>query len=187
MKPRTLIAAAVLAAGPLAAQGKGLFDNLVNQPGLGWVLYGSNESAKQVTAPNDVPGAAAVRVTVTAKGANPYDSGAIYASDKPVAQGDTLVMMVYLRAPNVAEGSTIPIPIGIGATDAPYTPVVEQTVQVGPTWKRYFAAGVAPKAFGPGRARIAVQLAGAKQVVELGAAFLMDPGPGFDTAKLPPN
>ena len=60
-------------------------------------------------------------------------------------------------------------------------------MQVGPAWKRYFATGVSPKAFAAGKARIAIQLAGAKQVVEMGPAFLLDLGPGFDTTKLPHN
>jgi hypothetical protein len=178
-----LIAAAALAA--TSAQGKDLFDSMINQPGLGWSLYGPNQSAKQVSAPSDVPGGAAVRVTVTKPGANPYDVGATYPNTKPIAKGDTVVTMVFMRAPDAGDGKTIPIPLGISEANAPYTQIANETVQVGPTWKRYFVAGVAPKTFRAGEARISVQLA--EQVVELGAAFLMDPGPGFDTSTLPRN
>jgi hypothetical protein len=183
LKGIAVIAAALAA--PVAAQG--IFDNIVNKPSIAWQLYGANQSGKEVPASKEVPGGYAVRVAVTAPAPNAYDVGATLASVKPIAKGDKVVTMVFLRAPDVAAGSTIPVPIGISESNPPYTPIANETVQIGPTWKRYFAAGVAPKAFPAGQARIALQLGGAKQVLELGPGFLMDPGAGFDTASVPRN
>ncbi|MGR6330369.1 hypothetical protein ACU5AX_14990 [Sphingomonas sp. XXL09] len=163
-----------------------IFDKAVNQPGIGWTVYGADQTAKQVPA-TDVPGGAAVRVQVKRAGAHPWDAGAQYPTIKPVAAGDTLLAMVYLRAPDAKAGEHVPIPIGAGTADAPYEPIADETVQVGPTWQRFFASGVTAKAFAPGKARIAVQLAGAKQVIEIGPAFLLDLGPNFDRSKLPRN
>ena len=163
-----------------------IFDKAINKPGIGWEIYGANQTAKQVAA-TDVPGGAAVRVQVNRAGTNPWDVGAAYPSVKPVAAGDTLLVMVYLRAPDAKDGDGHPVPIGASEADAPYTPIADQTVTVGPVWKRYFAAGVSPKALAAGKARISIQLAGAKQVVEVGPAFLFDMGPHFDMAKLPHN
>ncbi len=184
--------ALALAAAPVwlvtaqAPQGGNIFDKAINQPGIGWSLYGPDQKAKEVPAA-DVPGGNAVRVAVTRKGANPWDTGATYPTIKPVAAGDTLLAIVYLRAPDAKDGETVPVPIGAGGADAPYTPIAAETVQVGSAWKRYYASGESAAAYAPGKARISIQLAGAKQVLEIGPAFLLDLGPGIDASKLPKN
>ncbi len=181
----TVAAAQTPPAAAPAAQGS-IFDHAVNKPGIGWSIYGANQTAKQVPA-SDVPGGAAVRVQVSRAGAHPWDVGAAYPTVKPIAAGDTMLVMVYLRAPDAKEGDGVSLPIGATEADAPYTPIADDMVKVGPTWKRYFASGVSPKALAAGKARISLQLAGAKQVVEVGPAFLIDMGAGFDRSKLPHN
>lgn len=69
----------------------------------------------------------------------------------------------------------------------PYPQITGETVNVGAGWKRYFVSGVSNQAFAAGKARIGIQLAGAKQVIEVGPAFLLDLGAGFDRSKLPHN
>lgn len=188
---KELFAAIALMAAPAfgqtapAAQSN-ILDKAVNQPGIGWSLYGPNQSAKQVKA-EGIPGSAAVRVAVTRTGEHPWEVGATYPTVKPIAAGDTVLVAVYLRAPDLKPGETASIPLGATEADAPYTPIANETVQPGPEWKLYYASGVSPKAFAPGKARISVQLAGAKQVVELGPGFILDFGPGYDPAKLPKN
>lgn len=183
----TIIAAPIAAAlaQPPAAP-PSIFEKAVNRPGIGWQLYGDNQTAKQVAA-DDVPGKAAVRVQVSKAAAHPWDVGATYPTMKPIAAGDTLLVMVYLRAPNAKDAGETSIPIGASEADAPYTPFADETVRVGPAWKRYFASGIAPKAFAAGKARIALQLGGAKQMIEVGPAFLFDLGAGVNRATLPHN
>ncbi|WP_315763075.1 hypothetical protein [Sphingomonas sp. Y38-1Y] len=163
-----------------------IFDKAINQPGIGWEVYGPNQRAKQVPAA-ELPGGQAVRVQVAKAGANPWDAGASYPAIKPVAAGDTLLVMVFLRAPDAAAGTTVPVPIGAGGAEAPYTPVAAETVQVGSGWKRYYASGVSAQAFAAGKARISLQLAGAKQVIEMGPAFLLNLGQNVNPATLPKN
>lgn len=170
-----LAAAPVCVAAMQAPQTDSIFDKAINQPGIGWSLYGRDQKAKEVPAA-DVPGGNAVRVAVTRKGANRWDSGATYPTIKPVAAGDTLLAIVYLRAPDAKAGETVAVPIGAGGADAPYTPIAAETVQVGSVWKRYYAAGVSGAAYAAGKARISIPLAGAKQVLEIGPAFLLDLG-----------
>ena len=181
-----LIAMPVAAPAQAPAAGGGIFDKAVNKPGIGWTIYGANQTAKQVTAA-DVPGGAAVRVQITRASANPWDTGGSYPSAKPIGAGDTLLVMVYLRAPDAKEADGVSIPIGASESDAPYAPIAAETVKVGPTWKRYFATGATTRALAAGKAQISVQLAGAKQVIEVGPAFLFDLGPGYDRSKLPHN
>ena len=168
------------------AAGGTILDKAVNQPGIGWGVYGATQTSKQVTA-SDVPGGKALRVQVARAGEHPWDDGAGYPTIKPIAAGDTVLVMVYLRAPEAKDGALVSLPSGAGEADAPYTPIADATVQVGPIWKRYFASGVATKAYSAGKARISLQLAGAAQVVDLGPAFLLDLGAHVDPAKLPHN
>ncbi|WP_308815123.1 hypothetical protein [Sphingomonas sp. GV3] len=177
---------AIAQTAPAPSAQPSIFDKAVNQPGIGWALYGPNQSAKQVPA-TDVPGGAAVRVQVTRAGAHPWDTGASYPTVKPIAAGDTVLVMVYLRAPDAKEDAPLTIPLGATGSEAPYPQIATATASVGPGWKRYFASGVASQAFAAGKANISLQLAGAKQVVEVGPAFLLDLGPGVDPAKLPHN
>ena len=170
---------------PAPAQSS-IFDKAINQPGIGWGVYGPNQSAKQVPAA-DVPGGAAVRIQVNRAGANVWDVGATYPTIKPIAAGDTLFVMLFLRAPDAKDGATVPIPVTIGGTDAPYPQIAAETVNVGATWKRYYVTGVSAQAFAAGKARISVPLAGAKQGIEVGPAFLLDLGANFDRSKLPRN
>lgn len=182
-----MVPLSAVAAGQQAAPAPGsIFDKAINQPGIGWSVYGPGQTAKQVPA-TDVPGGAAVRVQVSKAGANVWDVGATYPTIKPIAAGDTLLVMVYLRAPDAKDGATVPIPINVGGADAPYPQITGETVNVGAGWKRYFVSGVSNQAFAAGKARIGIQLAGAKQVIEVGPAFLLDLGAGFDRSKLPHN
>ncbi|WP_241491185.1 hypothetical protein [Sphingomonas sanguinis] len=181
-----LPAGAAVQAAPSAAAQPSIFDKAINTPGIGWTAYGPNQSAKEVPAP-EVPGGNAVQVKIAKAGTNPWDSGVTYPTIKPIASGDTLVTMVYLRAPNAAEGQTVTIPVAMGGSEPPYPSITSEPLQVGSTWKRYFVTGVAGQAFAAGKANISVQLSGAKQVIEVGPAFLLDLGPNFDRSKLPHN
>ena len=118
-----LLAATSGQATPSAAAQPSIFDKAVNEPGIGWKLYGPDQSAKQVPA-TDVPGGNAVQVKVSRAGANPWDSGASYPTIKPIAAGDTMLVMVYLRAPGATDAAPVTIPIGAGGSEPPYTPIV---------------------------------------------------------------
>ncbi|HXH16076.1 MAG TPA: hypothetical protein VNJ10_08065 [Sphingomonas sp.] len=170
---------------PATATGN-LIEKAVNRPGTSWTFYGANYKVKVAKAPG-IPGDQAVRVTMSAKGANPWDAGANSDTVKPVVSGDTMMLAVYLRAPDAAETQTIEIPISVGEADAPYRVVAQATVKVGRDWKLFYASGRAARSYPAGTLRGSVHLAGNKQIVELGPVFLLDMGSGQDPAKLPRN
>lgn len=162
-----------------------ILEKAINQPGTNWQVYGAAQKAKMGKT-DGVPGNQAMRVEVTAKGANPWDGGAISPIQKPIGAGDAVLVAVYLRAPALKEGETTTISF-VGATDgaAPYATIAAAPAAVGRAWKLYYASGKAPRAFAANSARVTVHLAGAKQVVELGPVFVLDFGPDYDVAKLP--
>ncbi len=179
--------AAAPAPAPAPAAGGNVLDRAINLPGTNWSVYGPNQKAK-VIATKGVPGDQAMHVEVTAKGANPWDVGALSPIQKGIAAGDAILVAVYLRAPNLKEGETADISF-LGATEAaePYGNIAPGNVSIGKEWKLYYASGKSPKAYAPNTARVTAHLAGAKQVIELGPVFVLDFGPNYDLAKLPKN
>lgn len=169
-----------------AAQGN-VLDKAVNLPGTNWSIYGAGQKSK-VGKTSGVPGDQAMRVEITAKGANPWDVGALSPIQKAIAADDAILVAVYLRAPQLKDGETTTIAY-LGATEAaePYGNIATASTPITNQWKLYYAAGKAPRAFAPGAARVTVHLASAKQVVELGPVFVLDFGPKQDVAKLPKN
>jgi hypothetical protein len=170
-----------------AAPAPSVLDRAINTPGTNWSVYGATQKSKLGTT-TGVPGNQAMHVDVTAKGANPWDVGALSPIQKAIAAGDTILVAAYLRAPQLKEGETTPIAF-LGATDAaaPYANVVGTDVAIGNQWKLYYASGKASRAFAANTARVSVQLAGARHVVELGPVFVLDFGAGYDPARLPKN
>jgi hypothetical protein len=159
----------------------------VNQPGTNWQVYGPNQKAKAL---NDggVPGGQVIRVTVSAKGANAWDVGSSSPIQKPIAAGDTILVAMYLRAPELKDGETASIPyIGANGVAAPYENLVGNGVTINKDWKLYYASGKAAKAFPGGTMRATAHLAADKQVIDLGPVFVLDFGQNYDPAKLPKN
>ena len=77
----------------------------------------------------------------------------------------------------------------IGVTEAaePYGTIAAAAVQITSQWKLYYALAKTNGALKAQTARVAVHLADAKRVVELGPVFVLDFGPNYDQGMLPKN
>ena len=193
----TMFAFAGLAAAAATAQtappsapsaGSKLADKLINQPATAsWFVFGASQTNEVLPTggPQNYP---ATRVTVTAKGANPWDAGAVSQLSKPTAAGDVLLVAVYLRAPLLKDGETTPITY-IGLSEGPpnYPIVVSASVNITNQWKVYYASGKATKAYAPDAITAGVHLAADKHVVDLGPVRVFDLGPDVDPSRLPKN
>ena len=173
---------------PAPAASDNILDKAVNKPGASWTVYGANQKTKLMNEPNSgVPGDQFVRATVTAKGANAWDVGASSPIQKPIAAGDTILVAIYLRAPELKDGETMPLPyIGANGAAAPYDGLVNANVTISKTWKLYYASGKATKSFGGGTMNATVHLASDKHVIDLGPVFVLDFGQNY-AKKLPDN
>lgn len=159
----------------------------VNKPGTNWSVYGATQTTKALK-DDGVPGGEVLRVTVSAKGGKPWDVGGASPIQKPIAAGDTILVAMYLRAPELKAGETASIPfLGAGGASAPYEPIVSTGVTITKDWKLYYASGKAPKDVSGGTANAAIHLAADKQVIDLGPVFVLDFGQNYDPAKLPKN
>jgi uncharacterized protein YbaA (DUF1428 family) len=193
-----LAAAGTMLAAPLPAQqaaapaaksdpADDIMKKAVNKPGTNWSVYGATQTTKALK-DDGVPGGEVLRVTVSAKGANPWDVGGASPIQKPITAGDTILVAVYLRAPRLKDGETASIPfLGAGGATAPYEPVVSTGVTITKDWKLYYASGRAAKDVPGGTANAAIHLAADKQVIDLGPVFVLDFGQNYDPAKLPKN
>lgn len=197
----TIFACAALFASPASAQtapvaapasapsaaGK-LADKLVNQPLTAtWYVFGTGQTSEAMPngGPQNYP---ATRVTVAAKGANPWDAGAVSQLSKPVAAGDVLLVAVYLRAPMLKDGETTPITyLGVSEGAPNYPIVLSASVNITNQWKVYYASGKTTKAYAPADITVGVHLAADKHVVDLGPVRVFDLGPAIDPARLPRN
>jgi hypothetical protein len=184
-------AAAQTAPAPAAQAGQNtqdrLADKMINALGSDWYVYGAGQTNEKL--PTGGPKAyPAVRVTVAAKSNNPWDVGAVSPLTKPIAAGDVISVVVYLRAPMLKDGETTPIPyIGLGHAAAPYDQIAKASVNVTNQWKVYFASGKAASAFAADAATVGIHLAADKHVIELGPVRVLDFGPDMDVSKLPGN
>ena len=184
------LAAPALGQAPPAEPPRAAFDlksKLLNVPDTNWAVYGSDQTnvRNEKGGPQGYP---SIRVDVTRAGKNSWDVGAVSLVPKPVAAGDVILVAMHLRAPTLADGQTIDLPL-VGATGAaaPYPAVAQAQVRITNQWKLYFAAGTASQAFAANGMQATLHLGGAPHVVELGPVRVYDLGQGFDLKRLPHN
>jgi hypothetical protein len=188
-----ILALAVAAAAPAAAQivdplqSEALIKKAINEPGTAWTFYGPGLTNKVIKDP-EIPGGEAVRVTVSKKGANPWDNGALYQVLKPIRTGDVIFFAVYLRAPELKDGETTLMPtMGVTQQDSPYAPIAVTDVRIGNKWGVYYASAKSVTGYPRGQARVSIQIASEKQVIDLGPVFVLNLGPDYDLSTLPHN
>lgn len=174
------------AAPPAQRQGS-MLDKAVNTVQVsGWNVYGANQTHEIIT--STVQGGHALRVAVTAAGANTWDVGAGSTSTKEVKAGDVLLLAVWMRVEQAPEGRDAGTAIiRLQGNAAPYPDVVSAPVAPTGEWKLYFANAVADRDWAAGTLGATVQLAGARQTIDLGPVFIFDMGPDYDRSTLPGN
>lgn len=172
---------------PEAQDEAAILKQAVNWPGTNWSFYGETLKSKPFR-DGAVPGGEAVRVTVARKGDHPWDAGAISPIQKPVAAGDVLLLAIWARAPELGDEESTPIDgMSIAEVEPPNTAITQAKAAISNQWKMYFASGRAAKDYPPGSMQVAVNLAAAAHVIDLGPVFVLDFGKDHDMSKLPSN
>ena len=162
-----------------------LMKKAINEVGIAYSFYGQNFTQKTMKDP-DIPGGHFVRVDVSQKGSHPWDVGAQYAVTKPIKSGDVVFFALYARAPNLKDGESISISgVGVGQAEAPYASIAMTEIRLTNRWNVYYASAKTTASWARGQARASLQLAGDKQVVDLGPLIVLDLGPDYDVGSLP--
>ena len=126
-----------------------------------------------------VTGGKALRVDIPKKGQNAWDISVNSAVKKPVKAGDTLLLVFDARlvqGENGATTTTLPWN-SVSLTGPPWSGVIGSSADIGPDWKTIEIKGKADKNYAVGQLAAGIQLATAKQTVDLGPLIVLDLGP----------
>ncbi len=138
-----------------------------------WEVFGAGETHKRITACG-VPGDSALEFTIAAKGANPYDIVTTLPLNAAIKTDDILIIGVVARTikADTPDGMGL-IGLRVQQDTAPYPGFGDHTIAFGPAWqlKRFMVKADRDIAMGHGG--LALHLAGAKQVLQIGRAYVI--------------
>lgn len=117
-------------------------------------------------------------------GTNPWDATASTPTGGDIAQGDTIMVMLFARAEQPAEGGTR-LPLRIQLTGAPYTGALDASFNLTTDWHAYCASAVASQDFREEVSALQLHLATGQSVIDLGPVFVFNFGQNYDQANLP--
>jgi hypothetical protein len=137
----------------------------------------SGAKAKLVDDPA-AQGGKALRVTVTKKGQNNWDSVVESPIGKPIVAGDRLILMfdAKLDQDRADAPSSTSLYSAVQMKAAPYTSVISGQATLTPEWKPQKIEGRADKNFAGGELKVSIQLGNAKQTVDFGPIVLLNMG-----------
>jgi hypothetical protein len=147
---------------------------IVNDPGAPQV----NGAKGRLVDDAKVMGGKALRVTVPGKGKNAWDISVASPLKKPVKAGDTLLLVFPARldkGENGATTTTLPWN-AVSMTSPPWSGVVGGPADIGPEWKTVEIKGKADKDYAAGSLSVGIQLATARQTVDLGPIVVINLG-----------
>lgn len=164
MRHIVLAATAVVVLGGTAAAQQRVKEAIISDAAAAaWVFEGAPKT-RAVGAPAGVPGGKAIQVTIAQKGVNPWAVQARLPMKDGLAAGDTATFGFYARA----KGGTATVHVRLQRNVAPYDAALEGPVAIGQDWSFVCLSGPAKLTLGAAELVASVQLAGAKQVIELG-------------------
>ncbi len=187
----TSLAAAVLA-WPAAAPAQDLSPELqaldarlpgtlINDPSrLDWATQGQGFKSKGVTDPAIPGGGAAVQFEIRQADPKPYAIQAFVPLLSKVAKGDTVTIGFYARAlsADTADGKGA-IGVRFQQNSDPWPGFGDATVKLGPQWEWHEVGGVSNIDIARDVAVVALQLAGAKQTIQIGQAIVVKGAPAI--------
>jgi len=146
-----------------------------------WSVIPDRPRPRDVEAPAEI-GGGALRVRGR-HGANPWDVQARSPIGGAISRGDVIMVVLYARAEEPAAGGSF-LPVLVQLAGAPYTSAMNFTASVNGEWIQHCHYGVASADMPGGLSNIAVHLASADQVIDLGPVFVFNFGPGYNQASL---
>jgi hypothetical protein len=120
----------------------------------------------------EVPGGKALRVVVPAASDQPWIAGLDSIITAPVSKGDKLLATVMLRVP--ADAPKGQVRASFQLNEAPYTQLISSNVAVAKSWTAYRLKLTAPQDFAVGKLRLNLQMAFARQTVDVGPILILN-------------
>lgn len=151
-------------------------EKIINQPSPGTFAVYNAPSPARLYKDKTVQGGEALRVMIPAASFQPWSISLADPVSKPVRKGDRLVLAFYARVEGGPTSAHI-ANASIQLAKAPYTGVIGAPVDIGTEWKLYNVAnGVADKDYAGGELNVSLQLATARQTLDIGPIFVLDLG-----------
>ena len=160
---------------PATMAGKG--DVMTDINALNWGIFGAGESHERIVSCG-VPGDSAYRFTIAAAGVNPFDITANVQINRPIKSGDTLMIGIVGRTKSAetTDGEGV-VTLRVQQDAAGYPGFGDRTLTFGPAWQLKRFTVEADRDIPAGQATLTLQLAGAKQVIDLGRAYVIQTVP----------
>lgn len=177
MKKFTLAMFALAAMAFGASAEEDVLKKAINNPAVsGYQIFGAAQTNSEVSDAT-VQGGKARRVVVSAGSDQPWTAAAQMPIKGKIAKGDQIVAAVWLKATETENGALGTVTLRLQQSSAPYTGMVQKTIKIKPTWDLYAIDTVAASDYPKDTANLAVQLAHAKQTIDIGPAFILNMGP----------
>jgi hypothetical protein len=148
---------------------------LINDPSsLAWAVFGTGQASKPLQSPDIPGGGAALQITIPKAGANLYDIGTNAPITGEIKSGTDITALFWARAPqSSANDGKGRIGVRFQKNSAPYPGFGESTLQIERDWKQYQVTAKADRSIAAGQGVLSFQLAGAKQVIEIGQTIII--------------
>jgi hypothetical protein len=185
MSKNVCLAAIALLMAPVAARAQqpnaelqalddALPGTLINDPSrLDWAVFGPDQTSKPVKG-NDIPGGkAALQISVPKAGATLYEVGTNAPITASIKSGTDIVVAFYARTVSAETPDGMArIGVRFQQNAAPYPGFGDTTFLIEKEWKLYQMTAKANVDIPKGQAVVAFQLAGGKQVIEIGQTIV---------------
>jgi hypothetical protein len=154
---------------------------LINDPSrLDWATQGLGFKSKGVTDPAIPGGGAAVQFEIRKADPKPYSIQAFVPLSSKIAKGQTVTIGFYARAlsADTDDGKGV-IGVRFQQNSDPWPGFGDATIKVGPEWGWHEVSGVSNLDIQKEVAVVALQLAGAKQTIQIGQAIVVEGAPAI--------
>ena len=148
---------------------------LINDPTrLDWKMQGQGFKSSSVTDPAIPGGGAADHIEITQAAPKPFAIQAFVPLTSKIARGDTVTVGFYARAlsADTPDGKGT-INVRFQQNARPWPGFGDATVKIGPAWDWHEVTSVANISIPEQDAVVALQLAGAKQTIEIGQTIVI--------------
>jgi hypothetical protein len=141
---------------------------------LDWATQGTGFKSRGVTDPAIPGGGAAIHFEIPKADPKAYSIQAFVPLTSRIAKGDTVTVGFYARAlsADTPDGKGT-INVRFQQNSDPWPGFGDKTVQIGPAWEWHEVSAVANIAVPKETAVVALQLAGAKQTIEIGQTIVI--------------
>jgi hypothetical protein len=161
---------------------------LLNDPGAVFG-FGSGLTTQQIVVP-EISGGKAVRTVMAHPAAQAWDAGASSPITGTIHKGDVILVAAYVRVTEASPGSQAGLiaELGVHMSQSPWTAVATASASVPKgQWTWVYASGVATVDYPAGSVGFGMQLGCCQQTLDIGPVFVLNLGPGVNTAALPNN